>query len=79
MKKALESIAAAGHCWHFANGKRAEGAHAGLRGTLSRDLRGDVSGLRGDVDACEMTDADRETGVDVRTLVAESALKKGGA
>jgi len=32
-------------------------------------LTGDVSGLRGDVNECELTNAERQQGVDVSTLV----------
>ena len=49
--------------------------HPGLRGDLS-GLRGDVtglwgnvSGLWGDVDECEISDEDRENGVDITGLV----------
>ena len=44
----------------------------GLSGYVS-GLSGNVSGLRGNVRECDLTDADREAGVDVSTLV------KGGA
>jgi len=32
-------------------------------------LSGDVSGLRGDVDLCDISQADREAGIDIETLV----------
>ena len=32
-------------------------------------LRGDVTGLRGDVDDCDLTDSDRKKGVNVTDLV----------
>ena len=70
MKRALTSIQDAYRCWHFVNGERIFGPPP--------ELLGDVTGLRGDADACELTDADREEGVSVHTLVAESAPERGG-
>ena len=32
-------------------------------------LRGDVTGLRGNVDDCEITDEDRKAGIDVADLI----------
>ena len=60
---------------------------SGLRGDLSglwgdlSGLRGDLSGLRGeipadlagDIDACEISEQEREHGVDISTLIADSA------
>ena len=40
----------------------------GLCGDVT-GLCGDVSGLRGDVDMCEITDAEREAGVDISYLI----------
>ena len=47
-----------------------KGDVSGLRGDVS-DLRGNVSDLWGDVGECEITDEERENGVDVSTLVSE--------
>ena len=41
---------------------------SGLRGDVT-DLWDDVTGLRGDVDECEISDEDRENGVDITGLV----------
>jgi len=45
----------------------------GLRGDLT-GLRGDVTSLTGDVDSCDLTDEDRQRGVNIRDLVAEAAV-----
>lgn len=56
--------------------KELAGVHAGIIGTISPDLTGNVSGLRGDVsgiigdlDACELTPKERKQGVEIRGLV----------
>ena len=56
LKKTLSGV------YHTKNGKKIEGLHSGLRGN--------VSGMRGDVNDCELTDEDREKGVDVKDLIA---------
>jgi hypothetical protein len=66
MKAMLSLIKA--KLYHVNNGRCVPGAHA--------DLRGDVSGLWGDVSDCDLTDAERAAGVDVRLLIA--AKKAGG-
>lgn len=33
-------------------------------------LRGDCTGLRGDLDACEITATDRDAGIDITDLIA---------
>ena len=43
--------------------------HPGLRGNLS-DLRGDLSGLWGNLDECEISDEERKAGIDIEKLVA---------
>ena len=40
----------------------------GVSGDLS-GVRGCLTGIRGNVDECELTDTDRETGVDVADLI----------
>jgi hypothetical protein len=40
----------------------------GLRGYVT-GLSGDVTDLRGDVDDCDISDAERNAGVDIATLV----------
>jgi len=41
---------------------------SGLSGNCS-GLYGDCTGLRGDLDDCEITDEDREKGVDIKELI----------
>ena len=40
-------------------------------GSLPSGLRGDVTGLRGNVTDCELTPEDRANGVDISTLVGD--------
>ena len=47
--------------YYYRSGMRIEGPHPGLRGN--------VTGLWGDLDDCEITDAERENGIAVATLV----------
>ena len=54
--------------YHYVNGKRVEGVPTGLRGDVS-GLSGDVSDLSGDVDEAEITDKEREKGVNVKDLI----------
>lgn len=42
---------------------------AGLTGNVSSGLFGNVAGIRGDVDACGITAAERATGVEVSRLI----------
>lgn len=62
MKKALKKTTAR-ELYHFVDGVHIDGAPA--------SLRGDVSGLEGDVDECELSDDERAAGVDVNTLIGE--------
>lgn len=39
---------------------------------IKNELTGDVSGLRGDVSVCELTDNDRTRGIDVSDLIEET-------
>jgi len=41
---------------------------SGLGGDVS-GLSGNVTGLHGDVDLCDISQADREAGVDIKTLI----------
>ena len=34
-------------------------------------MRGDLSGVWGDIDDCELTDEDRKNGINIENLVAE--------
>jgi len=61
MKPALKKTES--QIYYFSEGRRIDGPH---------DLiSGDVSGLSGDIDACELTDEERAAGVDVTKLVME--------
>jgi hypothetical protein len=42
----------------------------GIRGNVN-GISGNVTGIWGDVDDCEITDEEREKGVDVKSLVKE--------
>jgi len=37
-------------------------------------IRGDASGILGDVDSCELTDDERARGVDITTLCKENQI-----
>ena len=80
MKKALKRIES--KTWYFVAGEKIHGVPPELRGDVSglsgdvSGLRGDVSGLRGyvselsgDVDACGISNKDREEGVDIASLI----------
>ena len=62
--------------WGYLSGLRGE-IHPGLWGDLS-GLRGNLSGLRGEIpadlagniDECEISDEEREAGIDIAKLVA---------
>ena len=49
--------------YHYIDGERIAGCPSGLRG--------DVSGLSGDVDSCCISEEERQNGIDVSTLVGE--------
>jgi len=59
--KAMLTKAVSPPLYYYRDVVRIKGPHPGLRGN--------VSGLWGDLDACGITDAEREHGVDVATLV----------
>jgi len=75
MKKALKRTA--NKCWHFVDGIKVDGAPLGLKGDVTglsgnvTGLSGNVTGLRGDVDECDLSDEEREEGVDITTLIGE--------
>ena len=60
MKKALKKIKS-GEIFHFVDGEKISGAPSGLIG--------DVSGLSGDIDSCEISDEDRLRGIDISEIV----------
>ena len=47
--------------YHYNNGNKVMGPH--------KELRGNVSGLRGDVDECELTEMERYDGIEITELV----------
>lgn len=50
--------------WFIENEERKEGAHP--------NIRGDVSGISGNIDDCEISESDRITGIDINELVIEN-------
>ena len=85
MKRILKNITnlECALCYFDADGKKISkgnltGDVSGLTGNVRWLLRGDVSGLtgnvsglRGDVDKCEITSEDREKGVSISDLVSD--------
>jgi len=73
MKKALKKIES--RTWYFVAGNKINGVPPGLSGDVSElrgdvsGLSGDVSGLSGDVDDCDISDEDREKGVNAADLI----------
>ena len=61
MKKALKRVEY--KIWHFLNGNKVEGAPFGITGNLT--------GIRGDLTDCELTEEERERGVSVEELIEE--------
>lgn len=59
MKKALRKTK--NRCWYFLDGKEIDGCHD--------RLSGDVTGLRGDVDDCNLSGYERAKGIDVADLI----------
>ena len=45
------------------------GLIAGLVGEISSGLRGDCSGLRGDIDECKISDVERKAGLNISDLI----------
>ena len=60
MKKCLVKIKVEG-IFYYKDGEKIFGCLSGLWGN--------VSGLRGDVDDCKITDEERENGVDIKELI----------
>lgn len=59
MKKNLTKIE--NKIYHYKDGVRMEGVH--------KDITGDVSGIIGNLDDCEITQEERAKGVDISELV----------
>ena len=59
MKKGLKRIEY--NSWHFKDGKKIEGAPS--------DIRGNLTGIRGNLDDCEITQEDRKIGIKIEDLV----------
>ena len=47
--------------WYFVDGKRITGIHD--------NIWGDVTDIRGDVDACEIMSAERKKGIEIKDLI----------
>ena len=60
MKKMLSRFQSG--VYHVAEGKRCEGPPSGVTG--------DLTGVTGDLDDCEISEAERAAGVDVSDLIA---------
>lgn len=84
MRQAITKIA--DELYYVSYGKRVYGPNPNMRGVvtglrgivtgLSGDcsgLSGDCSGLRGNLDDCELTDEDRENGIDLADLVERTS------
>jgi hypothetical protein len=54
--------------FYYENGNKIIGPNPKMTGNID-SLTGNVTGLRGNIDGCELTDEDRENGIDVRELV----------
>lgn len=54
--------------YHYVDGVRVAGPNPAMYGDCT-SLRGNCSGLSGDLDGCEITDAEREAGVRLADLV----------
>jgi hypothetical protein len=59
MKKMLEKSST--RIWHFIDGVKYESVPSGVRG--------DLTGVYGDLDYCEITNADRARGIDIADLI----------
>lgn len=74
MKKKLKTGA---KLYHYKDDLKVLGAHDKISGDVSRirgdvsGITGDVSGITGDLDDCEITEEDREKGINIKDLVGE--------
>jgi hypothetical protein len=66
MKKLLQKNT---NLYHIKDGIRIEGVHENISGNVN-DIRGDVSGISGNLDDCEITDEEREKGININDLIA---------
>ena len=62
MKKLLKKIE--NELFYFENGNKILGAN--------KNLRGDCSGLRGDLDLCEISKKERKNGINIIDLIGEN-------
>ena len=62
MKKALERIKL--KVWHYKDGEKIEGVHS--------KISGNVTGISGDIDDCNITGAEREKGINISDLIKEA-------
>jgi len=68
MKKCLKKLEL--KIYHVVKGEKIDGVHAGIRG--------DVTGIEGDVDGAGLTDDERRSGVDVSQLIEDREEKENG-
>lgn len=60
MKKALTKEI--GKIYHYKDGVKVDGVHS--------DIHGDVSGIRGNIDDCQLTDEERKSGIEIKDIIA---------
>jgi len=70
MKKALKRAYNSG-VFHSVDGKRIAGVPESISGNISSGLSGDISGLSGDFDDCEITEEERKNGVKINDLIGD--------
>jgi hypothetical protein len=56
--------------WHFVDGIKIYGSHSGISGNLS-NVSGNLSNVSGDLGDCEITQSDRDKGIDISELIKE--------
>ena len=72
MKKALTKQK---ELYHYVNGGKIDGVHDNITGDTSNisgdvsNISGDVSYISGDLDDCDITEEEREKGINVKDLV----------
>jgi len=74
MKKLLKKISGIS-IYYIKDGVRHDGAHENISGNVNdiygdvSGISGNVSGISGNVDGCEITNAEREKGIDIVELI----------
>lgn len=57
-------------CWYFVGGDKIDGFPSGVEG--------DLTGVRGDIDECELTDVERSRGIKIDDLIEIDKNQKAG-